>query len=42
MVCGFLTRIIVTHANMVSCERSSMPYDTPSTLITMLSYHSHY
>ena len=30
MVCGFLTRIIVTYANMVSCDRSSISHNTPS------------
>ncbi len=30
MVCGFLTRIIVTYANMVSCDRSSISDNTPS------------
>jgi hypothetical protein len=39
MVCRLLTCIIVTHADMLSCNRSSISYNTPSTLITMLSYH---
>ncbi len=39
-MCGFFTRIIATHAGMVSSIRSSIPYSTPSALNGMLSYHS--
>ena len=38
MVCRFLACIIVTHANMVSCERSSKSHNSPSALFTTLSY----
>ena len=39
-MCGFLTRIIATHAGMVSSIRSRIPHGTPSTLNGMLSYHN--
>jgi hypothetical protein len=35
-----LTFLIATHAIISSCGTSNAPYGTPSSVNTMLSYHS--